>query len=357
MIEDQELNLNIKLEQKIGQMIMVGFKGVDAEDEEVKIIHHYLTEGVLGNVILYGYNIENSQQLKSLTNYLQSASKHLTIATDQEGGKVQRLSAKKGFGNYKTSKAIAANNDIANAKLIYNDLACELKDHGINLNFAPVVDLDSNKSEIIGKLERSFSSDPNMVAGYAAIFINEHRKHQILTCLKHFPGHGLVAADSHKTLPDATNIATKAELEPYYQLIEQNKVDMIMSAHILNKNLDPKYPATLSPTILKTLLRDRGYEGVIISDDLFMSAIVENYSLKDSIILAINAGCDMLIYSNNKAACSSVDSAGCNMHINLEIIEIVKNAIIANQINIETIDKSYQRIMKLKKAYELSSVC
>ncbi|KKB96710.1 Beta-hexosaminidase [Candidatus Arcanobacter lacustris] len=355
MIEDQGLNKT--LEQKIGQMIMVGFDGTKSDDEEVQLIHHYISNNTLGNVILYGYNIENPTQLKNLTAYLQSANNHLTIATDQEGGKVQRLSAAKGFTSYKSAKEIASNNDIANARLIYSELSRELKDHGINLNFAPIVDLDSDESEIIGALQRSFSKDPSVVAGYAGICIDKHRKNQVLTCVKHFPGHGLVTADSHKTLPDATEVANKSELEPYYQLMAQNKVDMIMTAHIMNKNLDDKYPATLSSVILKRLLRDVGYDGVIISDDLFMSAIVQNYSFKDSVIMSINAGCDMLIFSNNKAACEMVESAQRNISINLEIIEIVKNAIISGEINIETIDKSYARIMKLKKAYELSSVC
>jgi beta-N-acetylhexosaminidase len=355
MIEEQVSNITI--EQKIGQMIMVGFNGTNIADEEVQLIHHYISNNILGNVILYGYNIENSHQLKELTNYLHSANEHLTIATDQEGGKVQRLSAKKGFASYISAKEIAHNNDITNTRLVYSELSRELKDHGINLNFAPIVDLDSDESEIIGKLQRSFSKDPSVVTGYAGICIDEHRKHQVLSCVKHFPGHGLVAADSHKTLPDATDIATKAELEPYYQLMALNKVDMIMTAHIINRKLDDKYPATLSPVILKKLLRDVGYDGVIISDDLFMSAIIENYSLKDSVILAINAGCDMLIFSNNKAACELVKNANPNVSISLDIIEIVKNAIVAGEIKIETIDKSYQRIMKLKKAYELSSVC
>jgi beta-N-acetylhexosaminidase len=338
--------MELTLKQKIGQMLMIGFNS----DQDLATITKNLEQNLLGNVILYGYNIMDALQLKNLTNLLIKANKHIIIAADQEGGKVQKLNQAKGFTNYPPALEVAALS-IPDAYEIYLSMARELKAYGINLNFAPVVDLASPNSEIIGKLARSFSADCEIVTKYAKALIAAHRQVGVFTCIKHFPGHGLVAADSHKTLPDATDTARFEELVPYYELVKEAQVDMIMTAHILNRNLDAKYPATLSPVMIKRLLRARGYEGVVISDDLFMSAIVENYSLSQSVIMSIKAGCDMLIYSNNKTACAHVASAIPNVEINLEIIEIIVKAIKDGDLTQEDIEKSYQRIVKLKNSH------
>jgi beta-N-acetylhexosaminidase len=286
-------------------------------------------------------------QLKNLTTSLLQAKSDMIIAVDQEGGKVQKLNQAKGFTNYPTALEVAELS-ILDAHEVYLSMAKELKAYGINLNFAPVVDLASSKSEIIGQLARSFSADGEIITKYAKACIAAHRQVGVLTCIKHFPGHGLVAADSHKTLPDATDVSCFEELVPYYNLIKAGQVDMIMTAHILNRNLDATYPATLSPVMIKRLLRARGYEGVVISDDLFMSAIIANYSLDEAVIMSIKAGCDMLIYSNNKSACAHVAKAIPNVEINLEIIEIVLKAIKDGVLEAANIEKSYWRIMRLK---------
>jgi len=175
-----------------------------------------------------------------------------------------------------------------------------LQDMGINLNFAPVVDLARNpKNRVILGLERSYGSDAKHVAQYGEIVIQEQRKKGIISVLKHFPGHGSSLGDSHQGFVDISNTWSKEELLPYKMLIEKDTADMIMTAHVFNSHLDAKYPATLSYNINTKLLRQKlGFGGIIVSDDMQMKAIAAHYSLKDAVTLAINSGVDILLFGN-----------------------------------------------------------
>jgi len=243
-------------------------------------------------------NISNSEQLKKLTLSLQSISANpLMICIDQEGGRVARLKQQNGFRVSKSAKTITSlsiNEVIAE----YESLALELQELGINCNFAPLVDLGINKdSEIIYGLDRAYGEDADTVVKYGEIFMDALDKHQIISVLKHFPGHGSAKGDSHEGFVDITQSWNEIELSPYKRLI--HKTNMIMSAHVFNGRLDEKYPATLSHTINTKLLREHiGYDGVLITDDLQMSAIKEHYSKEEAIKLAINSGADMLMYCN-----------------------------------------------------------
>jgi beta-N-acetylhexosaminidase len=233
-------------------------------------------------------------------------------------------------------------------------MAQELQQHGINLNFAPIVDINNSSApcEVIGKMDRSYGEEPEKVINYSQVFIDAHHECNTITCLKHFPGHGFVKGDSHLGMVDATSTASEVELIPYYRLIKEGKVDAIMTAHVVNKNLDPNYPATLSQVTLKKLLREQGYDGVIISDDLFMGAIVEHYELENSIQLAISAGCDMLIFSYNEAA---YKKAAPNFvppeNIFETVVETVMQAISEGTITVAQIDDAYRRISTLKSKF------
>lgn len=294
-----------EIEKLIGNMFIVGFRGVnvDANSQIIKDIQRYNLAGV----ILFdkdpvnrkkAKNISSPIQLKNLTAKLQKyTNKPLLIAVDQEGGKVQRLSPKNGFSRYYPNAAtVAANGDSAQ----YTTMAKELKSVGVNFNLAPVVDLALNpKNRVIVGLKRSYGSDPKIVTDYAGSFIKSMNRYDVLTSIKHFPGHGSSLGDTHKGFVDITNNWQNKELLPYRYLIDSGMVDTVMVAHVFNGKIDNRFPASLSYKTITGVLRGKlGYDGVVISDDLQMHAISQHYSIKDTISLAINAGMDILLFCN-----------------------------------------------------------
>jgi len=301
---------DIELKKMIGHMLIVGFadERVDKNSGIIKSINKY----ELGGVILFDRfyndrnktkNISSPIQLYKLTSALKKLSNQsLLISVDQEGGKVARLKPKYGFQEFKSAKNISKQ-AIPYAKKTYGQMARMLQKNGINCNFAPVVDLEVNpKNKVIVGLERSFSKSSKEVSAYAKILIDEQKKAGIISVLKHFPGHGSSLGDSHLGFVDITDTWSEKELEPYKQLIKTNSIDMIMTAHVFNKNLDEKYPATLSKNVNTKLLRqEMGYKGVVVSDDLQMKAISKHYTLKETVTLAINSGVDILLFGNQLA--------------------------------------------------------
>ncbi len=295
----------IELEQMIGRMLMVGFdqSRIDANSTIVKQMQRYH----LGGVILFdrffndrnrSKNIENPQQLRRLTAALESYSPQpLLIALDQEGGRVQRLKSRDGFSATPSAKTLGAGS-IEDAAMAYDGMGTMLHDAGINVNFAPVVDLAVNPdNQVIYALERSYGDEPLHVSRYAKTFMDAMHAHEVISVLKHFPGHGSSLGDSHKGFVDVSETWSEKELEPYRQLIADGDVQMIMTAHVFNRRLDATYPATLSYRTNTEILRKRlGFKGVIVSDDLQMKAIEAHYSLKETLTLAINAGVDMLLF-------------------------------------------------------------
>jgi beta-N-acetylhexosaminidase len=291
----------------IGRMLIVGFpdKQIDANSQIVKDMQAY----DLGGVILFDRayddrnktkNIVNPMQVQSLTQELKSFSrKPLFIAIDQEGGKVARLKPKYGFNEVPSAFEVSKMS-LEDARTVYKMQSNMLQQNGLNMNFAPVVDLSINpQNSVIVGLERSFGKESAKVLEFASLVLEEQNNHNIISVLKHFPGHGSSLGDSHKGFVDVTQTWKKVELEPYAQLIKENRVDMIMTAHVFNKNLDPLYPATLSERVNTKLLRNLlGYKGVIVSDDMQMKAISEHYPLKESVTLAINGGVDILLFGN-----------------------------------------------------------
>ncbi len=314
-----------QLREMIAQMIMVGFK--EAELAANPFIVRAIKEFCLGGVILYNIdlkcgleeqkkrpdltpvemaricprNIISLDQLRNLTSGLQSYSKNrLLIAVDQEGGQGSRLGPAAGFPETESPKALGEKSDLAVTAKAAKTIATDLRRSGINLNLAPVVDLSLNPEGLIAKNGRSFGSDPNLVYRQAKAFILAHRQQGILTTLKHFPGKGSAAEDTHLQVADVTSSYQLQELYPFSWLIEEGLADAVMTAHILHRDWDAEYPVTLSPKILHGFLRDKlGYQGVIISDDLFMGAIVKRFSLEEACLLAVRAGVDLLLASNN----------------------------------------------------------
>ena len=329
------------LENKISQMIMVGFPGTELTDT---MIINDIQQRKVGGVILMGYNITSPSQVQQLTNGLQSISQTpLFISVDQEGGRVARLRESNGFENTKTAFEIGT---LINKEDTTRDwaglMAGWLLQSGFNLNLAPVADVNVNPiSPAIGFLDRSYSAIPETVFFHCDWFIDEFNKKNIFTTLKHFPGHGSAADDSHYGFTDITNTWADSELIPYQKLIENGFDDFIMSGHLYNANLDSVYPASLSQKVLKGLLRDTlTFDGLIITDGMFMGAITDNYSFDEAVTLAINAGNDILLYTSNKIDGKSlVDS----------IVNIVVDKIDHGIITLERIDESYNRIIMKKQ--------
>ncbi len=341
----------VDLDFKIGQMILVGFRGLALTDDNP--IVQDLRERHIGGVVLFDFdvpsnspvrNIQSPAQLAALTAQLQAnASAPLIISTDQEGGNVVRLKEKFGFPQTVSEQYLGTRNDLALTRQNAETMARSLAGVGINLNLAPVVDLDTNPNNpIIGKLERSFSADPNIVTQHALEEIRAHHSYGVLTTLKHFPGHGSSQSDSHQGFVDVSETWSETELEPYRRIIEAGQCDAVMTAHIFNSKLDPKLPATLSHSILTGILRDRlHYDGVIISDDMQMGAISLYYGLESAILLAIQAGVDILSIANNLPFWFDPNIAS-------KVIGIIKQGIRDGKIDEARIDQSYERIMRLK---------
>jgi beta-N-acetylhexosaminidase len=331
------------LDIKIGQMIMIGFPGQSVDQEVLREVR----EGKVGSIIIFEKNIppKNSfVELKKLTwTYQQNATIPLLIGIDQEGGKVNRLKDKYGFPKSITAEAMGKSNTLDSVRFYAEATASTLSGLGININFAPVVDLKVNPTNpVIAKHGRSFSNNEDSVIMMAKEFIIQHRKYGVLTSLKHFPGHGSSLADTHLGIADVTETWSERELRPYQQLISEGYADAVMSAHIVNKKLDKNgRPGTLSYDILNGILRKKlNFNGVVFSDDMQMHAITKNFGLEEAIKLSINAGIDIMTFSNN--------ISGSEERTVDKVHAIVRRMVESGEIKRERIDDSFRRIMQLK---------
>ena len=338
------------LERKIGQMLMVGFHGTSApkNSQICKDIKRYH----VGSVILFDFNpvdknkpknIATKKQLVKLTKELQACSHDgkLLIAVDQEGGKVQRLKSKHGFYGKFPKASDVIKMDQTQIRSTYTKMSKELKGVGINYNLAPVVDLDINmKNHVIHGLGRSYGRDPKVVAKYASTFIDAMHHYGVLTSLKHFPGHGSSVGDTHKGYVDVTKLWNRVELEPYRLL--NKKADTVMVAHVFNKRLDARYPATLSAKTVNGLLRNKlGFHGVVITADLQMGAISKKYGLKNTLQLAINAGDDILLFGNQLDPRKTVATK--------KLVDTIVALVKEKKVSEQNINNAYNRIQKLKR--------
>ncbi len=323
------------LESKISNMIVIGFDGYDINKSSD------LFEYPLGGVILFDKNIKNPKQLEKLIFKLKRFSKNrLLVTVDEEGGKVSRVGKVEGFVKTPSAKDIALKSK-EDAKKDYKNMASMLSSLGVNCNLAPSVDLAVNpKNRVIVKNKRAFSKEPEVVVEYASIFMSEMKKNGVLSVIKHFPGHGSSLGDSHEGFVDVSDSWTKKELIPFETLIKNGSAKMVMTAHIYNKHIDTKYPATLSYKTNHNLLRKYlGFKGVLISDDLQMGAISKNYTLKQTLKLAINSGVDLLLFANQISKPVKIE----------EIISCVVKLVESGEIDIKTIEYANERIDKLKR--------
>jgi beta-N-acetylhexosaminidase len=331
---------DVALDTKIGQMLLLGFRGTAIADDSV--IARNVRNQALGGVVLFGGNIRSGDQLRALTGKLQAlAPLPLLISTDQEGGRMARLDKRRGYATTLSHAQLGADNNLDETRTVAESIAQTLVDGGITLNLAPVVDVASNPDNpVIAGLNRSFSADPAIVAAQAGAYIDGHHAKGIKCTIKHFPGHGSSQGDTHLGFVDVTDTWREDELIPYRDLLDQGKVDAVMTAHIFNAHLDPELPATLSPAVVTGLLRQQlGYDGVVISDDMQMRAITDLFKMEKAFELAILAGIDIIAVTNELTNAGPVAD---------RFFKTVHRMLDEGTIGEERIEQSYQRIMRFK---------
>lgn len=292
------------LEEMAGQLIVVGFAGETLDDPDTRMIRDYIASGRIGGVMYLRRNVRSLADVLAMNAAFLAAHPDLPplIALDQEGGFINRLSDAVGFAQIPSAQVMGQGTVYA-ARLIYADLAQRLSALGFNVNFGPVVDLNLNpENPIIARYERAFGVDPVQVAAFGAAFVEGHRAAGVLTALKHFPGHGSSTGDTHEGFVDVTAVWQPQELAPYRILIDAGLVDMVMAAHIYDARMaddDLQLPVSLSPTWIQGVLRgELGFDGVVISDDLGMGAVQSRFDLQQTIVRAVHAGNDILLFAN-----------------------------------------------------------
>ena len=338
-----------------GRLLLVGFRGTQVEGNEE--VRRLVCDLQVGGLILFERsvatgetrNIVDSAQLALLTRDLQAFASECTgrpllIAVDAEGGLVMRLSPRAGYSPTLSHRELGEEDDLAQTELEARRIGAMLSEAGINWNLAPVVDVALNPfNRVIVQSGRAFSGDPERVTAHARAYLHGMRAAGILTTLKHFPGHGASAGDTHRGFVDVTGEAwPEMELLPYRVLIREGIVDAVMTAHVFNRTLDPNYPATLSPATIQGLLRQElGFEGVVVSDDLLMGAIVNEYGIEEAALLALQAGVDMLLISGN--------SADRNRTAADRVLQAVEWAVAAGTLPRPAVEDSLARIRQLTR--------
>lgn len=334
------------LRTKIGQMLIVGFRGTGVLPSSP--VMRDITRNAVGGVILFDRrNIASPRQLRALVAGLQGAALKtaprtpLIVAVDQEGGSVARLNPRNGFPATPTAASLGARNSLGTTRAAGLGIGRTLASMGINLDLAPVVDVNVNpRNPAIGRNGRSFSSKPATVTAHASAFIDGLHDAHVRSTLKHFPGQGSATGDTHLGVVDVTRRWTDAELAPFASLIADGHADAVMTGHIFNARLDPDHPATLSKATVTGLLRGRlGFGGVVMSDDLQMGAIRAEYKWSEAVTLAVMAGIDLLMIADPpRSGASSVTRT----------IDLIEDLVVAGRISEARIDESYDRIQALK---------
>jgi beta-N-acetylhexosaminidase len=339
----------LSLEEKVGQVLMVHFHGEELNEDARALIE----KAHVGGVIYYTWanGLQSLDQVAKLSKDLQDLSRvPLLISTDQEGGIVSRL--QKDFTTFPGNMALGMTKDPELAFASAFASGQELLAAGINMNLAPVVDVNQNpKNPVIGI--RSFGSDPKEVALFGEKALEGYKTAGVIACLKHFPGHGDVETDSHYELPTVNKTKEelfRQELLPFAFLAQSSEA--IMTAHIMVPALDPNSCSTLSRPTLQFLREELGFEGLILSDSLTMQGVLKqsDYSLETAAIQAFDAGCDMLILGGRELL-------GCRIPVTVEEIIGVHRALVhaveEGRISEKRLDASVQRILDLKEKYAL----
>ncbi len=340
---------SVSLEEMVGQMIMVGFRGMSIDEADPSLLSQ-LDSGLIGSLILFDYdvptkayhrNIQSPAQVKLLVAELQKHAKiPLLIGIDQEGGVINRLKPQYGFPKSVSAQYLGDLDNLDTTKYYAHLNAVTLKNLGINLNFSPVVDMNVNPDNpVIAKYERSYSADADRVIKHAGAWIKEHHDLGVISTLKHFPGHGSSAADSHQGFTDVSNTWTEAELEPFKVLSKRAGV-AVMTAHVFNEKLDSIYPATLSENVIKKILRKEWeFDGLVFSDDLQMKAVNALFDFETIVKRSILSGVDVLVIGNNLEYDNNIARK-----LRHTVLDLVRKG----ELDPNRIKQSYDRVMLAK---------
>ena len=359
-------------EAMLGQMLMFGFRGTGPDDPDhagdFQAMLDFVKQGKAGGVVLFytdyatrkpGRNISGPEQLKAMNAALQAAASSspaaaalkgeslpLLIGVDQEGGRVRRLFPAQGFMDLPAPSAMGVMQESA----VHNyglRLGEELHSLGVNLNFAPSLDLNLNPGNpVIGSLGRSFGNTPELVIRKAGAFGVGLTEAGVAACFKHFPGHGSSSGDSHLAFTDISKTWKREELQPYLVLLNNPAFPkeasyLVMPGHLFNSAHDDKYPASLSAKTVNGLLRGKiGWQGVVVSDDLQMKAVSDHYSLEETILLSMEAGVDILLFGNN---------LDYDPELPEKVWQAARRLLHEKKIRPERVAESYERIIRLKK--------
>jgi len=330
---------NDPIRSQVGQLFIVGFDGLSVPDD----FKAFARDASLGGVIYFKRNVQSPAQLAELSNELQFSVRHreappMFVSIDHEGGKVNRLG--KPFTKFPGQDYLG---ELGSPKVGFEFgvvLGKELKAVGINVNFAPVVDVLTNPSNPVMK-HRAFSDDPEVCARMGSAVCRGIQKMSVVAVAKHFPGHGDTKEDSHFTLPrvdKSLEQLEEIELIPFRRII-RSRVEGVMTAHILNAALDPKYPATLSHATITELLRNKlRFTKLVFSDDMEMKAVADNFGVADAAVQAVLAGCDLLIYKGESGA-------------HVEAFEAVVKAVESGKIPRTVVEQANTRILATKRAF------
>jgi beta-N-acetylhexosaminidase len=322
----------------VGQHFLIGVSGHTLTNDEKK----FIVENNISGVVLFGRNCSEPKQIRDLCAEIQSLRHQmiektpLYVAIDMEGGRVARL--KKPFTQWPALKKLGDLDSPTTSFSFAQAMGAELKAVGINLDFAPCLDVFSNpKNTVIG--DRSVSVDPEMVAKHATALIRGYFKSEVIPCGKHFPGHGDTVIDSHEDLPIEQSDWERLqslELIPFVKSFK-SKMDLLMTAHIHFPKIDNEWPVTLSEIFLKQILRDKmNYEGLVITDDLDMKALAKHYDRTQIPVRALQAGCDLLLYCNEPESPPRA-------------IESILKALKDGQLKESDLNNTYSKILAMKK--------
>jgi beta-N-acetylhexosaminidase len=341
------------LTSQLGQMILTGFAGVRPGDDGVRALRERAERGEVGGIILFSYNIEGPEQLRALVAHIRSwqVPAPLIISVDQEGGVVQRMRPAQGFRGWPSPHDLAQMPAPA-AHAAMDGMAAELRDYGINFDFAPCVDLHDARSPVIGALGRSYGTDPARVAQLAARQAQALGAHGVGVAIKHFPGHGSARGDTHHGLTDVTEHWDRRELQPFERLIAGPHVDAVMTSHLVQRHLDASGdPTTFSRPVVHDLLRgELAYDGLVVTDDLGMGALVHDYGLETIVERAVAAGHDLLVFGQNAAAAGRGERGHAPIPNLLPmVVQTVQQGIAQGQIDAAAIRRSAARIIDFKR--------
>ena len=326
-------------QEKVGQLLVAGIGGTEAGEDGLQAIQDYQ----VGGVILFGRNVESAQQLADLTNELKTLNGDNTplfLCVDQEGGRVDRMPPEVDDLSSAYDYIAAGGDPLERGKV----LAAQCAAFGFNLDFSTCLDIWSNPDNtVIG--DRAYGSDPHTVTS-AGLAVNQGLEQGgVIPVVKHFPGHGDTSTDSHVDLPVVDKTAEELqefELIPFQAAIDQG-TPCVMVAHILMTQIDPDLPASLSPKVVDGLLRqEMGYDGVVCTDDLTMGAISNTYGMGEAAVMAVEAGCDLLL------VCHEADNLTAAR-------DALLSAVDAGRISMERLDESVYRILSLKQEYGLTN--